>query len=159
MKAITIHQPWAGLIAIGAKRFETRGWKTNYRGPIAIHGSKKNPHDLMESLPQLVQTTIYDSLYDHFNIASGALKRMPTGVIVATANLAECYEVHIDHTGDIVLLAGGVPKVWIGKDSTEAIYGYYEDGRYAWEMTDVNWLDEPIPAKGQQGIWNWNEGI
>ncbi len=28
MKAITIHQPWATLIALGEKRFETRSWGT-----------------------------------------------------------------------------------------------------------------------------------
>ncbi|WP_309145170.1 ASCH domain-containing protein, partial [Brevibacillus sp. HB2.2] len=41
MKAITIHQSWATLIALGEKRFETRGWSTNHRGPIAIHAAKK----------------------------------------------------------------------------------------------------------------------
>lgn len=43
MKAITLWQPWASLIAIGAKKYETRSWKTNYRGPIAIHAAKKDP--------------------------------------------------------------------------------------------------------------------
>ncbi|AIQ47707.1 hypothetical protein R70723_18755 [Paenibacillus sp. FSL R7-0273] len=28
MKAITIKQPWATMIVIGEKRFETRGWLT-----------------------------------------------------------------------------------------------------------------------------------
>lgn len=40
MKALTIHQPWASLIAYGFKRFETRGWRTNYRGLVAIHAGK-----------------------------------------------------------------------------------------------------------------------
>ncbi|KXG09931.1 hypothetical protein AT864_01491 [Anoxybacillus sp. P3H1B] len=40
MKAITIKQPWATLIALGEKKFETRSWKTNYRGKIAIHAGK-----------------------------------------------------------------------------------------------------------------------
>jgi activating signal cointegrator 1 len=45
MKAISICQPWATLIVIGAKRFETRSWKTDYRGILAIHASKtKVPH-------------------------------------------------------------------------------------------------------------------
>ena len=41
IKAITIYQPWASLKACGAKKFETRGWATNYRGPIAIHAAKQ----------------------------------------------------------------------------------------------------------------------
>lgn len=40
MKAITILQPWASLIACAAKQIETRSWVTQYRGPIAIHVAK-----------------------------------------------------------------------------------------------------------------------
>lgn len=32
MKAITVIQPWATLLATGKKHIETRSWKTNYRG-------------------------------------------------------------------------------------------------------------------------------
>jgi len=41
MKAISLKQPWAGLIACGAKNIETRKWKTNYRGELLICSSKK----------------------------------------------------------------------------------------------------------------------
>src|ERR1051325_5993743 len=40
MKALTLTQPWATLIAIGAKRIETRSWSTDYHGQIAIHAAK-----------------------------------------------------------------------------------------------------------------------
>lgn len=40
MKAVTLTQPWATLVAIGAKQIETRSWPTNYRGPLAIHAGK-----------------------------------------------------------------------------------------------------------------------
>lgn len=43
MKALSLTQPWATLIAIGVKRFETRGWNTDYRGPLLIHASKAFP--------------------------------------------------------------------------------------------------------------------
>ena len=38
---LSLWQPWASLIAIGAKHIETRHWKTDYRGPIAIHAAKR----------------------------------------------------------------------------------------------------------------------
>lgn len=41
MKALTLHQPWASLLAAGHKTIETRSWSTPYRGPIAIHASAK----------------------------------------------------------------------------------------------------------------------
>lgn len=43
MRALTLHQPWASLIAVGAKSIETRSWRTNYRGPLAIHAGKRVP--------------------------------------------------------------------------------------------------------------------
>ncbi|HTG26068.1 MAG TPA: ASCH domain-containing protein [Reyranella sp.] len=41
MKALSIQQPWAWLIAEGLKDIENRNWSTTYRGPIAIHAGKK----------------------------------------------------------------------------------------------------------------------
>jgi len=37
---LPIIEPFATLIAIQEKKIETRSWKTNYRGKIAIHASK-----------------------------------------------------------------------------------------------------------------------
>ena len=37
IRALTVRQPWASLIALGHKRIETRSWKTDYRGPLVIH--------------------------------------------------------------------------------------------------------------------------
>ena len=42
MKAITIWQPWAELIARGVKLVENRTWRTHYRGPVAIHAGLSN---------------------------------------------------------------------------------------------------------------------
>lgn len=40
MKALTIKQPWAGLILAHGKDIENREWSTKVRGRIAIHSSK-----------------------------------------------------------------------------------------------------------------------
>ena len=41
MKALTLIQPWASLITLGLKHYETRSWKTPYRGRVLIHAGKK----------------------------------------------------------------------------------------------------------------------
>ena len=41
MKALTLIQPWATLIADGRKTIETRSWGSLYRGPLAIHAGAK----------------------------------------------------------------------------------------------------------------------
>ena len=48
MKAITLTQPWATLVAMGAKQVETRSWSTAYRGQIAIHAAKGYPKEARE---------------------------------------------------------------------------------------------------------------
>jgi hypothetical protein len=40
MKAISVKQPWANMIASGKKTIETRLWATAYRGPLLIVSSK-----------------------------------------------------------------------------------------------------------------------
>lgn len=41
MKALTLWQPYAQAIVVGLKKYETRSWKTKYRGRLAIHSSVK----------------------------------------------------------------------------------------------------------------------
>ena len=43
MKALSVTQPWATLIATGQKQIETRSWGTRYRGPLYIHAAKRFP--------------------------------------------------------------------------------------------------------------------
>jgi hypothetical protein len=42
MKALTVKQPWAELIARGEKTIEYRTWSTRYRGPLLITSALKN---------------------------------------------------------------------------------------------------------------------
>ena len=39
--AISIQQPYAGLVAAGLKDIDNRPWRTDYRGPLLIHASRK----------------------------------------------------------------------------------------------------------------------
>ena len=43
MKALSLTQPWATLVASGRKQVETRSWTTSYRGPLLIHAAKGFP--------------------------------------------------------------------------------------------------------------------
>ena len=45
---LTLTQPWATLMAIGAKLNETRVWRTHYRGWFAIHAGKGFPGGCQE---------------------------------------------------------------------------------------------------------------
>lgn len=41
MKAVSIKQPWASLIAAGIKTLEIRAWPTVHRGPLLICSSRR----------------------------------------------------------------------------------------------------------------------
>ena len=43
----------------------------------------------------------------------------------------------------------------IKTETNESNYGRYEVGRYAWKLELIKVLEEPIPAKGKLGIWNY----
>jgi activating signal cointegrator 1 len=41
VRAVSLWQPWASAMALGLKTVETRHWRTNVRGPVAIHAAKR----------------------------------------------------------------------------------------------------------------------
>jgi hypothetical protein len=47
MRALSIKQPWAWLIANGHKDIENRSWKTTFRGPVLIHSGKMYDGDML----------------------------------------------------------------------------------------------------------------
>ncbi|AJS59222.1 ASCH domain-containing protein [Paenibacillus sp. IHBB 10380] len=148
MKVITIIQPWATLIALGEKKFETRSWETKHRGELAIHAGKKVDKDAW------MNEVIYMTLQKHGILT---VNDLPTGVIVAIANLEDCYKISRPSGEDGIVCLKGNPtsKTWGGYPSNERIFGDYSEGRYAWELADVKPLTDQISAKGQQGLWNW----
>jgi hypothetical protein len=142
MKVISIIQPWAMLIAIGEKKFETRSWATKYRGELAIHSSKKIDKHACKYEP------IRSILAQH----GYTVDNLPTGVILAKSKLADCIKVTVNN-GDSAILGDGKYIV----EDKEYLFGNYNEGRFAWELNDVEMLKKFIPAKGQLGLWNTKE--
>lgn len=139
MKAITIKQPWATLIALREKQFETRSWQTKYRGPIAIHAGKAIDKDAYESFKDVLKMYGFT-----------ATNQLPTGAVIAIANLVDCHKV-IKDDGDIAIMHTGL-KI----SGKEYDFGNYEENRFGWELDNVEILNNPIPAKGQLSLWNWD---
>ncbi|GMQ64360.1 ASCH domain-containing protein [Vallitalea maricola] len=138
-KAITIIQPWATLIAVAAKKIETRSWKTNYRGEIYIHAGKKLDRDFCYQ----------DISKKVLNMNGYNTENLPTGVIIAKANLVDCAKVVASKEGSAIL--EGDRQYTVG--NYEFYFGNYEVGRYGWILQDIESIN-PIPAKGQLSIWN-----
>lgn len=143
MKALTLTQPWATLVAIGAKKIETRSWPTNYRGLLAIHAATGlGPVGGEQGLMELCRREPFRSKL----IAAGYLgtPALPRGAIVAVCRLDSIYR--ITEQG----IEGFNPQ----PPANELAFGDYTPGRYAWVLTEVR-AHEPIETRGYQGLWNW----
>lgn len=140
MKAISIKQPWATLIALGEKEFETRSWQTKYRGRIAIHASKQIDKEACIAFATALKK---------YGITS--IKELPTGVMLATVNLVDCHKVIQDEYGTKAKMHNGLII-----SGNEYDYGNYDEGRYAWELDSVQVLPSPVPAKGKLSLWEWD---
>lgn len=142
MKTITIKQPWATLIALKEKQFETRSWQTKHRGPIAIHAGKSVDKGACIAFAAILQKHGITSIKD-----------LPIGAVIATANLVDCHNVIYDY-GDNAKMDTGLK---IG--GNEYDFGNYYVGSYAWELDSVQVLLNPVPAKGNLRLWEWDKKI
>lgn len=144
MKALTLWQPWASLIAFGAKQIETRSWDTRYRGPLAIHAGKGFPLECRA----LCAEEPFRSALQAAEIPDW--QALPLGAVVAVVTVADCRP-----TGRTLSSYPFAPE-WLPEEgSPERAFGDYRPGRYGWFLENILRLPEPVPAKGRQGLWNW----
>lgn len=148
MKAITLHQPWAELVADGAKQIETRSWNTWYRGPLAIHASKDRR--VFKMMDMRKKSPIWCHFAD--KISGNFSDYFTYGAIVAVCNLVHVQMVPLGK--DIVLNNEHGDRIYIPPNLYERYYGDYTPGHYAWILEDVQRLDEPIPARGMRRLWD-----
>ncbi len=89
MKALTVKQPWAGLIIAGGKDIENRTWRTSYRGRVLIHAAKTPvPYaEIRDCYPLPVARTAL--LYNSSNRAL-----YPTSAIIGSVEIVDCVQNH-----------------------------------------------------------------
>jgi len=138
MRAITLWQPWASLVAIGAKSYETRSWSTPYRGPLAIHAATRRLDETLSSIGVEARRAMAEAL-DGAGLRFGVL---PLGAVVATCRLVDVF-----HAEDL----------WpqMKELGDEYLFGDFAEGRFAWQLNGALMMDPPIAVGGKQGLWNW----
>jgi len=137
MKAISLWQPWASLIAAGGKQIETRSWappKAFIGQPLAICSTK---YTLKEVLADAWRTP---EIREFMRSNGMIMDRLPKGAVVA------------------VCVLGGSVKITEGLAASlsplERAVGYYAPGRFAWILENVIALREPVPVIGRQGFFD-----
>lgn len=127
MKAITIKQPFASLIAAGLKEYEFRTWKINYRGEILIHAGKGIDKEAMKK---------FESLNLDY----------PTGCIIAKAKLTDCIPVTEAMREEL-----REKNFLVYSGTTESI----DWNGYGFKLENVETM-EPIFVNGMLGLWEYN---
>lgn len=152
LRAITVGQPWASLIAVGAKTIETRPRPTKHRGLVLVHAAAADTDRFMHRYSEA-----WNALGEEIGGAAP-----PRGAIVAVARIVQCLPVA--DGGQETTPEG--PWIWrrrtelwsmlggyqVGDLGSELPYGDYTPGRYALLLDDVTRLPRPVPAKGNQAV-------
>lgn len=144
MKVISLWQPWATLVAWGLKEYETRHWWTSYRGPLVIHAAKRK------------MTRDDQALWSHLHLLAPEIMQqiddIPYGAIVAIANLNDC-RMMVQSLRESTDFERECKFSIEAQTELERLVGNWQPGRYAWQLGQVQGLANPIPLRGQQGLW------
>lgn len=134
MKALTIRQPWASLVAHGIKDVENRSWSTRFRGKFLIHSAK-----VFDTNAKLTKKQVEEC------VNKGVLKRnddgswdwlidFPRGVILGECELADIKPPAINSDDE---------SIW------------KEDIAFGLVIKNAKLLEKPIPANGSLGFWEY----
>lgn len=138
MRALTVRQPFASLIAYGNKTLEIRSRRTNHRGQLLIcAGANEYNGNLID--PDVPGRVVSCSRYlQESREMSPNVEMFPLGVAVAIVELVDCREMTPD-------------------DARRACVEY-RPGLFAWEFENAV-LIEPFPVTGNVGLFTVNQSL
>lgn len=146
VKALSLTEPWATLVGVRAKLFETRSWATPYRGFLAIHSAKGFPAWAQAVCFQEPVRTVLKEKTKVSVIWQRCLPKdhpqrseFPLGCVIAICELVDV----------VRITAENAPP------EPERSFGDYTPGRFAWHLKNAQMLPKPIPARGSLGVWEW----
>lgn len=128
MRVLTLKQPWAKLVVMGAKRIETRGFNTNVTGNVLIHSSK-GKHALEGWLLKQPE----------FDVLKGRV--LEYGKIIGCVEIGGTFRTDVadEYFKSDRYLCGGRTKserdrIWQTDSTREKAFGDYTPGRFGWEL-------------------------
>jgi len=128
MKALSVKQPWASLIALGIKDIENRTWACpkKYIGTrVLIHASKIGVKDGWRAL---TEAQIREA--SNKGLIGYKYGELPSSAIIGSVVIVNCVQNH--------------PSIWA------------EQGVYNWVLANPVIYDKPISVKGKLSFWEFN---
>ncbi len=152
MKVLTVYQPWASLIMVGAKPYEFRRW--DYRQRVrGIEGQRVVIHASARPIRPVEVEDIIARISDHI---SSLRREVAMPLLERLRNAHRC-------RGVLPLAAGlgtaviGAPKSVTALFNSPADSDRLDHHMFAWPLTKIERWDEPVPMRGMQGFWTWPE--
>lgn len=141
IKCISLHQPYASLIAHEFKIYETRSWKPPVslkNELLAIHATKRY------GMAEIRQTAHFCLKYPEvkkvlFDPDNG-LTHPPLGAVVCVCRLIDYYPSDTE---------------FMNVEEMEMDFGDWSPGRYVWKLKVEDLLDKPVLINGKQRLWEW----
>jgi len=141
VKASTLYQPWATLVAKGLKVVETRTtdrfWRSMHGRPVAIHAGRARVDDAWGEIVDWDRGTAIT--------VKERAHEWPRGEVVAVSRVGRVWRC----TGDD---GPGEPMGW--RTASELALCDARQ-RVCVELDNTRELKEPVPARGYQGLWGW----
>jgi len=160
MKALSLWQPWATLMAAGYKRIETRSWAP--RGLragdlVAIHAAKRwtdDEHDLC----------LYDPFFRRYLMLAQrrglwGFEQPPLGCVVGIARFEVALPTQVIRPQSYRAWWPAEKRPirhWI--TDAEYAFGNYGDGRFGWVFSAVRPI-QPIPLRGERNLFEWMPSV
>ena len=136
LKAITLWEPYASLMAIGAKINETRGVRTAHRGEIAIHAAMKEDGTPEELVPDIIRAFQSRNMLPDPN---------SLGCIVAVVDLWD-----VQPAVKFYCEPATTDPFCITAE--EFKFGNYSPGRFVYRTRNLRRLATPVRCRGAQCI-------
>ncbi len=134
MKVLSLLQPWASLVVMGAKKIETRSWSTKHRGELLIHASSGKAGALLAAeLP--------------FSKYIPDFTALPFGALIGKVQLDEVISVDT-----LPLTQQELNHLSL----EERAFGDYGRGRWAWILSEPVAFEDPLPMRGHLHLWNYD---
>lgn len=177
MKALSLWQPWASLMASGHKAIETRpAWAMRMLplvgSDLAICSTRTTPAQEFGGA-MLVRELREAALEAHPEVDPAELVTRPTlwpsGAVLALVRVADVvpmrsaslpiadgpprYCAVSDHVLAVTDHVGALSAVSVNIEA-ERPFGFYEPGRVAIITDNLRRLPEPVPVTGHQQVWN-----
>ncbi len=165
MLALSLTQPWATLVAIGAKKCETRSWGLSHKLPltIAVHAAKGLAGMTQEEYRALARSEPYfGPALRAGGYPMAGIKHfddLPRGAIVAVCDVVDCVPTtNVGKPGGPLTTWRHGANWWLLTDQERA-FGDYSEDRFVWLLANIRALPEPISCKGALGLWHVDAAV